>query len=84
MEMPSLSPYVSNSCCVVTACLPCPGVKNKVRQLVGGSRCDACAREYNTPTCLQHHLNHSHSCYARLLMVGEIYLRRLLPREEQF
>ena len=49
------------------------GVKNKVRQLVGGSRCDACAREYNTPTRLQHHLNHSHSCYARLLMVGEIY-----------
>ena len=49
------------------------GVRNKVRRLIAGSRCDACCREYHNPTSLQNHLNHSLSCYRRLLHAGRIY-----------
>ena len=49
------------------------GVRNKVRRLIAGSRCDACCREYHNPTSLQNHLNHSLACYRRLLYAGYIY-----------
>ena len=49
------------------------GVRNRVRRLVGGSRCDACSKEYNNPTSLQHHLNHSKECYNKLIVAGKTY-----------
>lgn len=49
------------------------GVRNRVRRLVGGSRCDACSKEYNNPTSLQHHLNYSKECYNKLIVAGKTY-----------
>lgn len=49
------------------------GVRNRVRRLVGGSRCDACSKEYNNPTSLQHHLNYRKECYNKLIVAGKTY-----------
>ena len=54
------------------------GRLNKARGLVGGSRCDACAKEYHTSTRLQDHLCYSRRCYESLLVAGKIY-EQVLP-----
>ena len=54
------------------------GIRNRTRRFIGGSRCDACNREYNNPTSLQNHLNHSSNCYNKLVMAGMDY-QELLP-----
>ena len=49
------------------------GITNKARRLVGGTRCDACQKEYHHPASLQNHLNNSERCYRRLIFAGKIY-----------
>ena len=49
------------------------GVCNRARPLVGGSRCDSCAKEYNTTTKLQAHLCYNQECYRKLVRAGKIY-----------
>ena len=49
------------------------GRLNRARGLVGGSRCDACEKEYYTSTKLQAHLCYSRRCYNQLVTAGKIY-----------
>ena len=45
--------------------------------MVGGSRCNACSKEYSNPTSLQHHLNYSKECYNKLIVAGKTYIEYL-------
>ena len=49
------------------------GVCNRARPLVGGSRCDSCAKEYTTTTRLQAHLCYNQECYRKLMRAGKFY-----------
>ena len=49
------------------------GRMNRARGLVGGSRCEACEKEFHTSTKLQHHLCNSKRCYDQLLLAGQTF-----------
>ena len=49
------------------------GRLNRARGLVGGSRCDACSKEFHTTTKLQIHLCNSRRCYDKLILAGCTY-----------
>ena len=49
------------------------GRMNRARGLIGGSRCEACEKEFHTSTRLQHHLCNSRRCYDQLLMAGQTF-----------
>ena len=46
---------------------------NRARGLIGGSRCEACEKEFHTSTRLQHHLCNSRRCYDQLLLAGQTF-----------
>lgn len=52
--------------------------RNPRRRVIGGTRCDACAREYRSTARLLNHLRHSDACYRQLLHVGKVY-EEILP-----
>ena len=43
------------------------------RLVIGGTRCDACAREYRSTAKFLMHLRHSDICYRRLVQAGKVY-----------
>ena len=47
--------------------------RNPRRRVIGGTRCDACAREYRSTARLLNHLRNSDSCYRQLLHAGKVY-----------
>ena len=62
--------------------------RNPCRRVIGGSRCDACSREYRSTARLLTHLRYSQSCYRRLVQAGMTFTEEeILPgigsRQEQ-
>ena len=47
--------------------------RNPRRRVIGGTRCDACSKEYRSTARLLNHLRHSDACYRQLLHVGKVY-----------
>ena len=47
--------------------------RNPRRRVIGGTRCDACGREYRSTARLLNHLRNSDSCYRQLLHAGKVY-----------
>ena len=46
------------------------GRLNKTREVIDGTRCHSCGKEYFTPTRLQHHLNYSVDCFRHWVQAG--------------
>ena len=46
------------------------GRTNQVREVMDGTRCHACGREYYAPSRLQAHLNYSGRCHRKLIQAG--------------
>ena len=48
----------------------CHDRRNKTREVIDGSRCHSCGKEYFTTTRLQRHLHNSEECYRHFVQAG--------------
>ena len=62
--------------------------RNPCRRVIGGTRCEACSREYRSTARMLAHLRYSQGCYRRLIQAGMTFAEdEILPgigsRQEQ-
>ena len=48
------------------------GRLNRTREVIDGTRCHSCGKEYFTPTRLQHHLNYKEECFRHWVQAGRL------------